>query len=270
MKLAIVGGGAMGEAILAAVLRQKLVAPQDIAVAEPVAARLHALQSKYGVGGAPDAAAVVDADHVLLAVKPQDFDKLAASIKGKLPKTATVISIMAGVTIERLREGLAHTAIVRSIPNTPAQVGAGFTLWTATPEVGEQAQGEVAAMFQAMGRQAYVSDERYVDMATGVSGSGPGFVLLFIEAFIDAAVYIGFGRELATEMAVQTIAGTALLVQETGRLPADLRAMVTSPGGTTAEGLRALEEGGLRAAVLDAVEAAYNKSKAMGGGAAQK
>jgi pyrroline-5-carboxylate reductase len=270
VKLAIVGGGAMGESIVAAVLREKLVEATDIVVAEPVPARLHQVQSTYGVNGADDAAAVANSASVLLAVKPQDFDKLAASLKGKLPKTATVISIMAGITIDRLRDGLGHGAIVRSIPNTPAQVGEGFTLWTATPEVTEAAQGEVAAIFQAMGRQEYVGDERYIDMATGVSGSGPAFVFLFIEAFADAAVYVGFGRELATEMALQTILGSAKLAQASGKHPAELRAMVTSPGGTTAEGLRALEEGGLRAAVLNAVDAAYNKSKLLGGGMGQK
>jgi pyrroline-5-carboxylate reductase len=270
MKLAIVGGGAMGEAIVTAVLRNKLMRANDIVVAEPIEGRLHALQSRHGVNGASEASAVVEADQLLLAVKPQDYDKLAASIKGKVPKQTTLISIMAGIPIARLRDGLGHHAIVRSIPNTPAQIAEGMTLWTATPEVGEAAQAEAAAIFEAMGHQIYVADEHYIDMATAVSGSGPGFVLLFIESLIDAAVYIGFGREVATEMALQTVIGSARLAQESDKVPAELRSMVTSPGGTTAEGLRALEAGGLRAAVLDAVDAAYNKSKAMGGGAGSK
>jgi pyrroline-5-carboxylate reductase len=270
MKLAVIGGGAMGEAIVAAVLREKLIDAADIVVAEPVPARLHHVQSTFGVNGAAEAAAVVESEHILLSVKPQDFDKVASAIKGTLPKTSTVVSIMAGVTIGRIRDSLGHGAIVRSIPNTPAQVGRGFTLWTATSEVSETAQGEIAAIFEAMGKQEYVSDERYIDMATGVSGSGPAFVFLFIEALVEAAVYIGFGRELATEMAIQTVAGSAGLAQTSGKQLAELRAMVTSPGGTTAEGLRALEEGGLRAAVLHAVDAAYNKSKLLGGGAGQK
>jgi pyrroline-5-carboxylate reductase len=270
VKLTVVGGGAMGEAIVGAVLRQKLMAPDEIVVAEPVAARLQHLQLTFGVKGAEEAPTALESDHILLAVKPQDFDKLAADLKGKLPRSATLVSIMAGVPIAKMRESLGHAAVVRSIPNTPAQIGEGMTLWTATPEVSEGARGEVAQIFEAMGRQKYVNDERYLDMATGVSGSGPGFVFLFVEAFVDAAVYIGFGRELATEVALQTIVGSAKLAQLTGKSPAELKSMVTSPGGTTAEGLRALEEGGLRAAVLDAVEAAYNKSKALGGAGGQK
>jgi pyrroline-5-carboxylate reductase len=270
MRLSIIGGGAMGEPIIKAAIERKLCAPGDIALAERVEPRLDALKKTYGINGSTRADAVVDCDALLLAVKPQDFDKLAASIKGKLRPETTVVSIMAGVTIDRLARSLAHKAIVRAIPNTPAQIGEGMTLWTATGDVGEAAQSDIAALFDAMGRQAFVTEERYIDMATGVSGSGPGFVLLFIEAMVDAAVYIGFSKELATEMVLQTVIGTARLAQESGKHPAELRAMVTSPGGTTAEGLRALEDGGLRSAVLDAIDAAYNKSMALGGPSRQK
>lgn len=265
MKIGIIGGGAMGEAIMAAVLRRKVVTPKELTVAERITDRLETLRKAYKVNGTADAAGAVDADCVVLAVKPQDFAKVAASIKGKLPRTSTALSIMAGVPIATLAEALGHKAIVRSIPNTPAQVGEGMTLWTATPEVGEPAQADIAAILDAMGHQAYVPDEHYLDMATGVSGSGPGFVLLLIEAMIDAAVHIGLPRALASEMVLQTFAGTVRLVQETGRHPADLRDMVTSPAGTTSEGLRALEAAGVRAAMLEAVDAAYNRSKALGG-----
>jgi pyrroline-5-carboxylate reductase len=177
---------------------------------------------------------------------------------------------MAGVPISTISQTLGHKAVVRAMPNTPAQIGEGMTLWITTPAVSDEAASRAESIFAALGRQARVTDEKYLDMATGVSGSGPGFVLLFIEAMIDAAVHVGFGRELATEMVLQTVAGTAKLAQQSGKHPAELRAMVTSPAGTTAEGLRELEAGGLRAAVLNAVEAAYNRSKALGGQGSQK
>ncbi len=269
MRLGIVGGGAMGEAIVAAVLRRKIVSPADVTVAERIAERAAVLEKTYGVRTTPDVAAAAESDLFIVAVKPQDFGTLAA-IAGRIGPDTTAVSIMAGVPLAQLTGVLRHDAVVRAMPNTPAQIGEGMTLWTATAAVGDAAKAGATRVFEALGRQVYVADEKYLDMATGVSGSGPGFVLLFIEAMIDAAVHIGFTRDLATEMVLQTVVGTARLAQESGRHPAELRAQVTSPGGTTAEGLKALEAGKLRSAVLDAVEAAYNKSKAMGGGTGQK
>ncbi len=150
------------------------------------------------------------------------------------------------------------------MPNTPAQVGQGMTVWTATDGVSEQARVDVGRIFDCLGRQAYVAEERYIDMVTAVSGSGPGYVFLFIEALIDAAVHIGLPRDLATEMVLQTVKGSARFAQDTGRHPAELRNLVTSPAGTTAEGILALEEAGLRAAVTEAVMAAYNRSVILG------
>ena len=152
------------------------------------------------------------------------------------------------------------------LEKAPAQAREGMTVWTASKAVSESAKKDVERIFSALGRQAFVPDERYLDMATAVSGSGPGYVFLFIEAMIDAAVHIGLSRELATEMVLQTVAGSARYAQETGKHPAELRNIVTSPGGTTAEGIRVLEAAGLRAAVTEAIVAAYNKSKALGAG----
>lgn len=270
MKVGIIGGGAMGEAMVSAMLRCKLVGAGEITVAERLPERRQALESAHGVVVEAEADKTLGADHVVLAVKPQEFAKLAAGIAGRLRPQSTAVSIMAGVTMRAVREGLKHEAVVRSIPNTPAQVGEGMTVWTASQAVGAQAKEEVRQVFGSLGREAYVPDERYIDMATAVSGSGPGFVLLLVEAMIDAAVHIGLGRDLATEMVLQTFAGSARLAQETGRHPADLRNMVTSPAGTTAEGLGALEARGTRAAMLEAVIAAYNRSKVLGDGTAQK
>ena len=201
---------------------------------------------------------------MITAVKPQDFEKAASAIAGRL-QGATVISIMAGVTVAQLTSALQTDAVVRSMPNTPAQIGEGMTVWTATPGVSESAREGVQRIFGAMGKEAYVPDEKYLDMVTGLSGSGPAYVFLFIEALIDAGVHIGLSRELAATMALQTVLGSARYVEATGKHPAELRNQVTSPGGTTAEALRVLEAGSFRSDVLEAVIAAYEKSKALGG-----
>lgn len=265
MKLGIIGGGNMGEAILASVLRAKVASPAEIIVAEQVPGRRDALEAAHGVHAVASAAEAIAAARVLLAVKPAEFESVAAGIKGRLAPSTTVISIMAGVPIDRISAGLGTDAVVRAMPNTPAQVGEGMTVWTASAAVSEDARREVGLIFDAMGRHAYVAEEKYLDMATAVLGSGPGFVLLLIEGMIDAAVHVGMTRELATEVVLRTFGGTAKLALETGRHPADLRNMVTSPAGTTAEGLLALESAGVRAALVDAVKAAYNKSIALGG-----
>jgi pyrroline-5-carboxylate reductase len=266
VKIGLIGGGAMGEAIIAAVTKGKVAAAGDIRVADVVAARREYLQKTYGVvPAASNAEAVEGADFVLLALKPQDFDKgapsFAASIGG-----ATAVSIMAGVTLSRLAGGLKTDAVVRAMPNTPAQIGEGMTVWTATASVSEAARAGVKAIFASLGKEAFVPEERYLDMATALSGSGPAYVFLFIEALIDAGVHIGLSRELSTTMALQTVIGSAKYAEQTGRHPADLRNQVTSPGGTTVEALKALEAGRFRDDILEAVIAAFNKSKALGEG----
>jgi pyrroline-5-carboxylate reductase len=152
------------------------------------------------------------------------------------------------------------------MPNTPAPIGQGMTVWTATPTVDDAARDGAGRIFAAMGKEVFVAEERYLDMATALSGSGPAYVFLFIEALIDAGVYVGLSREVATTLAIQTVVGSALYAEQTGKHLAELRNMVTSPGGTTVSGLRALEAGGLRAAVTEAVIAAFERSKALGGG----
>jgi len=265
MKVALIGAGAMGEAIVASLIRAGVSKGEELSLFDVSEARLDYMAGKYhALTSAAAGEAVKDAAHVILAVKPQDFEKAAKSLSG-MDSGVTVISIMAGITIGALVEALGHAAVVRSIPNTPAQIGEGMTVWTATPAVGETARAEAGRIFASLGRQVFVPDERYIDMATAISGSGPGFVFLIIEAFIDAAVHIGFSRDIATEMVLQTVAGSARFAQETGKHPAELKNMVSSPGGTTVEGLQALEAHGLRAALTEAVVATYNKSKALGG-----
>lgn len=266
MNIGLIGGGAMGEAIISAVSKAGVASASQIKVFDVVAARVNQLGATYGVAMAENPVqAVEDVDFAIMAVKPQDFATAAAAIAGKL-RNATTLSIMAGVTVKQLSKALKTEAIVRSMPNTPAQIGEGMTVWTATPEVSDEARAGARRILGAMGKEAYVPDEKYLDMATGLSGSGPAYVFLFIEALTDAGVHIGLSRDLAATMALQTVLGSAKYAAETGRHPAELRNQVTSPGGTTAEALRAFENGAFRADVLAAVVAAYEKSKALGEG----
>ena len=264
MKVAIIGGGVMGEAMIAGALRNGLAKPDEIAACDVLAARREHLTSTYKIKAVDDAAAALEgAGIAVLAVKPQEFASAAQGLK--LRGGQVVMSIMAGVRIETIRAALGHDAIVRAIPNTPAQIGEGMTVWTASDAVSEPDREAVRSVLSVLGQELYVSDEKYVDMATAVSSSGPAYVFLIIEAFIDAAVHIGFRREAAERLVIQTVLGSARYAQSTGRHPAELRNQVTSPGGTTAEGLLVLEEAGLRAAFTQAVEAAYDKAKRLGG-----
>lgn len=266
MKLAFIGGGVMGEAIIAGAARNGVATAGDIAVSELIAERREYLNKTYGIEASGSAERAVSASEiVVLAVKPQEFATAGKELAGRLNGNQTVMSIMAGVTIETIRSTLKHEAIVRAIPNTPAQIGEGMTVWTATPAVSEAARDSVRSVLHVLGQELYVTDEKYVDMATAVSSSGPAYVFLVIEALIDAAVHIGLRRDMAVPMVIQTVLGAARYAQETGKHPAELRNQVTSPGGTTTEGLLALEEAGVRAAFTDAVEAAYEKAKRLGG-----
>ena len=222
------------------------------------------LASTYGIKAVETPALALDgADIAVLAVKPQEFPAAARGIS--LKPGQTVMSIMAGVTIESIRAALKHDAIVRAIPNTPAQIGEGMTVWTATEAVPDAARELVRSILTVLGRELYVEDEKYVDMATAVSSSGPAYVFLVMEALIDAAVHIGLRRDMAERMVIQTMLGSARYAEATGKHPADLRNQVTSPAGTTTEGLLALEKAGLRRAFIEAVQAAYEKAKRLGG-----
>ena len=266
-KVTFIGGGAMGEAIIGSLLGKGLLKPAQICVSEPVPARREQLHGTYGVTTETDNAhAVNGASIVVLAVKPQVLEAVLTDLKSNLPPSALVLSIMAGVKIGTLRDGLGHEKIVRSMPNTPAQVGQGMTVWTDTAAVSETDRARSQTILEAMGEAIYAAEEHYLDMATGLSGSGPGFVYLLLEALIDAGVHIGFSREQAQQMVLQTVAGSVELMREGGLHPADLRNRVTSPAGTTAAGTLVLERAGVRAALIEAVDAAYRRSRELGGG----
>jgi pyrroline-5-carboxylate reductase len=268
MRVGLIGGGAMGEAIVSSLLKGGVTSAAEITVADVYRPRLDYLEQTYGVRAGSHADAAADADFLVLAVKPQEFAEAAADVGAGIGG-ATAVSIMAGVTIATISSLLRTQSVVRAMPNTPAQIGEGMTAWTATSQVGSAAREGAQRIFAALGKEAYVPEERYLDMVTALSGSGPAYVLLFIEALIDAGVYVGLSRDLATKMALQTVIGTARYAENADKHPAELRNQVTSPGGTTAEALRAFEAGGFRSAVLDGVVAAYEKSRWLGGAEAK-
>ncbi len=266
MNIAFMGGGIMAEAIIGGILDGGLATPKQIHVSEPVPERRSQLSAEYGVEVAQKNVTVLNgAELVVLSVKPQQLPEVMAEINQSLTQDHTVVSIVAGATMASLTDGLDHRKVVRVMPNTPAQVRAGMTVWMASPEVPEAIVAATRDILRTLGEEVYVSDEKLIDMATALSASGPAYVFLFIEAMIDAGVYLGMQRDMARKLVLQTVLGSAELVEKTGRHPAELRDMVTSPGGTTAEALATFERAGFRRAVLDAVVAAYEKSRALGG-----
>jgi pyrroline-5-carboxylate reductase len=266
MKIAFIGGGTMGEAMLAAILKEGLAKPEAITVGDVAQARREHLARKYGVAAASsNLGAVEKTDVVVLAVKPQNLLEVMTELGGRLKPTQLVISIIAGAKIKTLSQGLKHDSIVRAMPNTPAQIGEGISVWTATAEVSQQQKELAGAILGAMGREVYVDDENYIDMATAISGSGPAYFFLMVEALVDAAVEIGLPREKALALVLQTMLGSGQLIQRSGKEPAELRRMVTSPGGTTAQALEQLEKGRFAELVKRAVKAAYDKARELGG-----
>jgi len=265
MKIAVIGGGNMGEAMLSAILDKSLATPESVSVSDISQSRRQYLGQKYGVAVlSSNQLAVEKADVVVLAVKPQNLAGVMAELNGQLKSNQLVLSIIAGARINTLCLGLNHRLVVRVMPNTPAQIGEGMSVWTATAEVTKPQKGWVSSILRAMGKEVYVDDEGYIDMATAVSASGPAYIFLFIESLVEAAVHIGLPRDMARELVLLTLLGSGHLVQKSGKEPSELRRMVTSPGGTTAEALLQLEQGGFSDLILQAVIAAYNKTRRLG------
>ena len=265
VQLAFIGAGAMGEALIGGLLAAGRVAPGQLTATDARPERLEEMRGKFEVQtGADNRAAARAGDVVVLAVKPQVLPAVLAELRGAIRGEALVLSIVAGATIESIAAGVEHRGVVRTMPNTPAQIGEGMTVWTATPEVSPAQRAQAQAIVGAFGRELYVTDERFLDMATAVSGSGPAYAFLFIEAFIDAAVHLGWPRPQARELVMQTLRGSVLFAERSAAHPAELRSQVTSPGGTTAAAVYELEKGALRTAVSEAVRAAYERSVALG------
>jgi pyrroline-5-carboxylate reductase len=265
MKVVFIGGGNMGEAMLSAAIDKKVISASTIIVCDISETRRRYLKQRYGVRVAGENLKPArESEIVVLAVKPQQISGVMSELSGRLTEAQLVISIAAGIALDTMSRALSHNRIVRAMPNTPAQVGAGITVWTATPGVSDEDMVRAGSIFESMGKQMYVSDERYLDMATAVSGSGPGYVFLFTEALAAAAIDLGLTPDMAEILVTETLLGSARYMQMSEKTPAELRQMVTSPGGTTAAALEHLERGSFTTLIRQAVRAAYDRAKDMG------
>lgn len=265
MKLGIIGGGVMGEAFVAGLTSRGIAPAAAIAVSDIREDRLCELAGRYGITVTTDNAECVRGrDVVILAVKPQSLPEVYADLRGRLEPNQLVLSIVAGARLAQLSLGLDHEPVVRVMPNLPAQIGEGISVWTATAGVSAQQRELARRILGALGREIAVPDEAYIDMATAVSGSGPAYIFLFMEAMVDGAVHIGLPREVARELVIQSFVGAALYARQSDRHLAELKNMVTSPGGTTTEGLLMMEDAAIRAAIIRGIVAAYEKSRSLG------
>ena len=255
----------MAEAMVKGVLDRQLVQAREIVASDPDPTRRSLLSENYGVEAIGDnVQALNGSDVAVLAVKPQIILQVLTELRGKVGEAQLVLSIAAGVNIETLRNGLRHDVLIRAMPNTPARIGQGVTMWTATEKVGPEGRERGASILRALGEEIYVDDEKYLDMATALSGGGPAYIFAIMEALIDAGVQMGLSRDVSQKLVIETVRGSATLARETGEHPAVLRNMVTSPGGATAEALLVLEEGRLRGLLMRAVLAAYKKAQSLG------
>jgi pyrroline-5-carboxylate reductase len=266
-RIAFVGSGAMAEAMIQGLLAKGIAQACNITAAGPREERGQALRDKYGINTTTgNAAAVAGAEVVVLSTKPQVLPVVFPNLRGKIDSEALVLSIIAGARIDSLVTGLAHASVVRSMPNSPAQVGEGMTVWIAAPSVSSAQREQARLLLGALGHEIEADNEDQLDMATALSGTGPAYVFLFMEALVDAGVHLGFSRRVAEQLVVQTVKGSVDFYQDSASHLSRLRNQVTSPGGTTAEALYYLEKAGFRTAISRAVWAAYLRSAALGQG----
>jgi len=254
----------MAEAMLQGLLSRKLVEPREITVSEPRKERREELKERYGVIVTGRNLEAVASGIIILSIKPQDLENVLFDLNGHLKPGQLIISIVAGARLETIKEGAEHEAVVRVMPNTPAQYGVGMSVWTATPKVSKTQLEASRSILSAFGKERFMSGENFLDMATAVSGTGPTYVFLVMEAMIDAAVHLGFPRHIAYELVTETMQGSIIYAIKSGKHPAELRNLVTSPGGTSAAALYQLEKGALRTVISKAIWAAYERSRSFG------
>ncbi|MBI3770511.1 MAG: pyrroline-5-carboxylate reductase [Deltaproteobacteria bacterium] len=266
-KLGFIGAGNMAGALVKGLLATKRYRPRDVWASDAASRQCRRLARVYGIGTASDNPTLVaDTSIVVLAVKPQVMDAVLAEIR-PLVRRQLFVSIAAGVPTARLETGLgARARVVRAMPNTPALVGAGITVLVRGRHATAADERLAAALFGGVGEVVRVRDETLMDAVTGLSGSGPAYVYRFAEGLIEGAVAEGLPERTARQLAYQTIRGAAVMLQETGRSPEDLRTMVTSPGGTTLAGLQALAAGEFADVVAEGVRAATRRSRELGRG----
>lgn len=265
--IAFIGSGMMAEAMIRGLLSQKIVEPGQIIAAGPRPERAEKLHERHAIEVTTDNRIAAEKGQiVVLSVKPQVLNDVMPEIRGHLRRQDMVVSIIAGMPIEVISNGLAHAAVVRAMPNTPAQIGQGITVWTVTPEVSESQKQQAQAILGSLGQEVFVEDEDYLDMATALSGTGPAYVFLLMEAMIDAGVHMGFSRRISKQLVFQTMRGSVEFAARSDKHVAELRNQVTSPGGTSAEALYHMEKGGLRTVISRGIWAAYQRSITLGKG----
>jgi pyrroline-5-carboxylate reductase len=263
-KITFIGGGQMAEALIGGLLAAQICGADQIRATDTAPGRLDHLKKKYGVQtGGSNREASAWGDMIILAVKPQVLDGVLKEIGGELTRKL-VVSIVAGVPISRIVAACGPQArVIRAMPNMPAMVHEGMTALAIGADGQENDLASVRHIFESVGKVVPV-EERLMDAVTGLSGSGPAYVFLAIEALTDGGVKMGLPRETSGLLAAQTVLGAARMVLETGQHPARLKDQVASPGGTTIAGLHRLEQGGLRATLIDAIEAATKRSQELG------
>ena len=263
--VSFIGAGVMGEAMIKGLLHQNVLTPDSITAADPRAEHLESLRQRYDIRVTTDnIAAAKSADSLVLSVKPQVMGPVLSELSGQVDSAELIVSIVAGVELRTIAETLRNGRVVRSMPNTPGQIGRGITVWTAAPDVTVDQRLQAETLLGALGEHIYADDESFLDMATALSGSGPAYVFMFMEALVDAGVHMGFARRDAEKLVTQTLLGSVEFAQYSGLHPAQLRNQVTSPGGTTAAALHEMEKGGLRTVLSEGVWAAYRRSQALG------
>ena len=268
LKISFIGPGVMAEAMLAGIIRKKLTDPSNILISGPILDRNKELKDKYRVQPfTENKKAAALADIVILSVKPQRLEKVLEGLQGSVKKNSLVLSIVAGASIKKISRLLKHDKVVRSMPNTPAQIGEGITVWCSSSEVDETQKNITREILGAFGQEIFVEEEEYLDKATALSGTGPAYVYLFMEAMVDAGVHLGFSRRIAEKLVTETLRGSVDYYDKNGlesRHLASMRNQVTSPGGTSAEAIYYLEKAGFRTAISRAVWAAYQRSRELG------
>jgi pyrroline-5-carboxylate reductase len=266
-KIVFIGPGVMAEAMIAGLIRQEVARNSQLLASGPREERGDELVSRYRIEAMTDnAAAAKMADVIVLSVKPQRLDMVLSGIRGNIKPEALILSIVAGAPIAKIAGITDQKSVVRAMPNTPAQIGEGITVWTAAPAVSEAQKGMAQKILGALGDDIFLEEEYYLDMATALSGTGPAYVFLFMEAMVDAGVHLGFPRRVAEQLVAQTVRGSVDYYSRTSDPVhlARLRNQVTSPGGTSAAALYYLEKAGFRTAISRAVWAAYERSRELG------
>ncbi|MCS6782631.1 MAG: pyrroline-5-carboxylate reductase [Gloeomargarita sp. SKYBB_i_bin120] len=261
-RLGIIGGGALAEALVQGWLSEKLLAPGEVVVSHPRLERRRYWQETYGVAvSSENRVAAAASEGVLVAVKPHQFSQIAPALRHAQPQ-AVLVSVLAGVALVTLEQAVPEAAWVRAMPNAPVRVRAGITAVAWGQQVNEEQKAWVERLFRAVG-QVVTVPETYMNAVTALAGSGPAYVAVLVEGLIDGGVLVGLPRALATQLAVQTVAGTVALLQQQDITPAELKAQVMSPAGTTAAGLLCLESQGVRGLLMQTVQAAYQRAQTL-------